>query len=765
MADLSLSVAFNAQDLQNAINSVVNKQYSIRGINVSSISQPLGTISASASQFEKSMDAANARVLAFGASASAILAVKSALQLLANSTIEVERSMVDINSILNLSVRSLGSFSSQIFSAANSVSVSFSDASRAALEFARQGLGLDETLKRTRDSLILAKITGMDFADSATAITAALNSFNRELITSSDLVDRLTNADANFAVSASDLAEGIKRVGSSASDANVSLNETISLITSAQQTTARGGAVIGNSFKTIFTRLGRSSVLSDLEKMGVATTDAAGKSLPLVQVLKNLAVTYDSLSDRQRNFVAELVGGVYQINILKATLGDVAKEGGVFESVMKTVENSAGSADARISQLNETISAKLIVNLNNATRLASSIGNKTIGPMFKGVLDQSKSGLEGAADLIDGEGIGSKIANGMLGALKGILQGPGAALFGFIAAKLAGNFGSFIGDSASNFLGLNSAAKKQAEIQGQILNYLQSNPAILQNIYNGSMTVAQGHMVILGHIKQQNALLSYQHDIASQIASVRPAAPSRPSGAPAGATPAAGFIPNFNSQMAGQMMENAGAREHGYTAGRAYKTTVHDGNGNAIPTFVNSREKVENFTTYEGRKATMVTPPNGFGKGTMRAAGGFVPNFFQKRNFGNMGFSRVQRNLALQGGLEDNDTIQVGNFKKVLAPKLSLKETPDQYEKRMISKYGYTDNSLLAYHGSASIDGYSGNDLVEVKSGRYDKESVMDKFYRAPAENANKDISGIKWNKFTRNRIELWIIYIKRFGK
>ena len=122
------------------------------------------------------------------------------------------------------------------------------------------------------------------------------------------------NADANFAVSASDLAEGIKRVGSSASDANVSLNETISLITSAQQTTARGGAVIGNSFKTIFTRLGRSSVLSDLEKMGVATTDAAGKSLPLVQVLKNLAVTYDSLSTRNTN--KDMIGKSYLCEVV-----------------------------------------------------------------------------------------------------------------------------------------------------------------------------------------------------------------------------------------------------------------------------------------------------------------------------------------------------------------------------------------------------------------------------------------------------------------
>lgn len=228
-------------------------------------------------------------------------------------------------------------------------------------------------------------------------------------------------------------------------------------------------------------------------------------------------------------------------------------------------------------------------------------------------------------DVIDGDGIGSKIANGMLGAIKGILQGPGAALLGYIVTKLTGNFGSFVGDSASSFLGLNTAAKQQSAIQAQITQYLQANPALLQSIYDGTVPIAAAQATILNNIKQQNALLSYQSNLAAQIAAYSAPAPG-PAPGPA-RTPAAGFIPNFNSQMAGQMMENAGAREHGYTAGRAYPTTVHDGNGNAIPTFVNSREKVENFTNSAGYKATMVTPPNGFGEGTMRAARGFVPNF------------------------------------------------------------------------------------------------------------------------------------------
>jgi UDP-glucose 4-epimerase len=55
----------------------------------------------------------------------------------------------------------------------------------------------------------------------------------------------------NFCNSAT---EAIKRVGSSASDVGVSFDQLIALVTSAQQVTARGGSVIGNSFKTIFNK-------------------------------------------------------------------------------------------------------------------------------------------------------------------------------------------------------------------------------------------------------------------------------------------------------------------------------------------------------------------------------------------------------------------------------------------------------------------------------------------------------------------------------
>ena len=79
---------------------------------------------------------------------------------------------------------------------------------------------------------------------------------------------------------------------------------------------------LGNSLKTIFQRLQRPEVLSQLEKLGVLTKDVAGNLLPVDQILISLARTYDTLAQSQQNQVTQLAAGVFQANIFKALLND-----------------------------------------------------------------------------------------------------------------------------------------------------------------------------------------------------------------------------------------------------------------------------------------------------------------------------------------------------------------------------------------------------------------------------------------------------------
>lgn len=94
------------------------------------------------------------------------------------------------------------------------------------------------------------------------------------------------------------------------------------LISKLSHITHKADVVASNSLKTIFTRLQKASVLGQLESLGVNVKDfSSGDSLPVIQILKNLAASFGKFSDTQRLNILELIAGVYQINVLKVLLG------------------------------------------------------------------------------------------------------------------------------------------------------------------------------------------------------------------------------------------------------------------------------------------------------------------------------------------------------------------------------------------------------------------------------------------------------------
>jgi TP901 family phage tail tape measure protein len=355
--NIIIDVGGNTRQLEKDIARVANQSINL---NVKGFGQPLGKISGQLGEFEKSLAASNARVIAFGASAGAIFAVERALTQTVKAAIQVEKSLADINVILGANTGTLRNFGAELFNIAKGTGQSFDVVSKAATELSRQGLGIEQTLKRTSDALILARLSGMDTVSTVEALTAAINSFSKSALDSSMIINKLAAVDAAFAVSSGDLAEAIKRVGSSAEDAGVSFDQLIAIVTSAQQITSRGGAVIGNSLKTIFTRLQRSDTLDALEQIGVVTKNAQGEILPLINILTSLSRTYDQLNSVQKSSIAETVGGVFQINVLKAALGDLSSEYSIFSRALQTSVGATDEAIARNEKLNETLDSLII---------------------------------------------------------------------------------------------------------------------------------------------------------------------------------------------------------------------------------------------------------------------------------------------------------------------------------------------------------------------------------------------------------------------
>ncbi len=602
------------------------------------LSPALGKISSKASEFQRSLEASNARVLAFGASAGALFTLRSAFNKLVESTVEVESSIAQINVLLNLSGSELAKFSTNLFKAANATSSTFSDAAKAAQEFSRQGLGVEATLKRTVSALTLAKLSGLSLEASVSSLTASLNGFGKEALTDIDIVNRLANVDAKFAVSSADLAEALKRVSSSASDAGVSFNQIISLVTAAQQVTARGGAVIGNSLKTILTRVQRPQVLEDLEAVGIAIRDLSGKKLPVIagpdqqSVLRNLAKSYDTLSSAQESFVAETVGGVYQINILKSLLGDLGNGFTIYDGAVKAAEQSTASAQKRIEALNNTIASQFIRTLNNLTSAASTVGNIVLAPTIRGgakFLDnftnfgrrfnpekgEDETTLIGHGSDALGKGLGNAIA------------GPGVQAVVFGLTKLFQKLITFVVTALKDVSGLNDKIHAQEAYQQRIVDLLQQQ----NNLYDSITSKAGGLAEVVTNTVVPK--LDYEKREQTAVQAVAAATIKR--------SKAGGHIPNLNtSDIYAEML---GAKQGGYNAGKIIGTSIANG-GSSISAIVNSAE-TKSAVKVGGKTYEFVNPPqnsmagrahmmasmaktgiNPYGLGQMGFGKGFVPN-------------------------------------------------------------------------------------------------------------------------------------------
>jgi TP901 family phage tail tape measure protein len=433
----------------------------------------LGRISGAADDFQKSLAAANARVLAFGLSVGILSGITRSFFGMVNATRSVEKSLTNINVILGASSANLAKFGDSLFKIASSTGQSFDVAAEAATEFARQGLGLQETLKRTRDALILVRLSGGDAASAVDSLTATINSFSKSALDSTKVVNQLANVDAAFAVSAGDLAEAIKRTGSTAQDAGVSFEELIALVATAREITGRSGQVIGNSFKTIFQRIQRPQVLAQLESLGVAIRDQNGEILPAIQLLQGLGSQYDSLTQDAKNYITQLGAGVFQSNVFRAILGDLAKgELANYNKALGIANNTTNEAIDRNEQLNKTLDALFITTGNNFKQFAATIGNagftNNVRPIFD-FLNKELTSISSDVAQTGGEAIGSKVALGIVDGLGKFFTGPGGAAIAIIFGKLLVNLVQFIPQALERTLVSSKAVESSFASQNSIL--------------------------------------------------------------------------------------------------------------------------------------------------------------------------------------------------------------------------------------------------------------------------------------------------------
>ncbi len=666
-ADIDLSV--NTQGVKrsldratNEINKVVNK---ISGKNVGfsvnekSFTQPLGRINASANEFTKSLEASNARVIAFGASVAILDGISNAFKSLVTEAVAFEKTLADINAVLSLSNSQIRSFGEGLFDAARNTAQGFNIAAEAALEFSRQGLSTEEVIKRTNDALILTRLTSLKAADAVAGLTAAVNAFGDAGLTTTDIIDKLSAVDVNFAVSSEDLINALQRAGAVAIDAGVEFDSLVGIVAALQQTTARGGAVIGNSLKTIFTRIQRPEALNQLEQMGIVVRDLSGAILPADKVLLNMSKTFDSLTQSQQSNVVQFSAGIFQANVFRAALKDLSKENSLHTQATKISADAAGEAARKNELLNKTVSALASQAGTNLQELAATIGQLAIGPQMADALEFVNERIEEIRGALGGgEEEGSTFGKGLVRGIGNVISGPAAIAFGAIFIKLFMNIAKFASNSMKDVLGVVSQKDRIKQMEDSIVDALSRNHNIQQSLNNLEGDRLAQEKFMLGIIEAQTDAMEQQRRIAQSLAGPLVAKGVSPDLGASG-----GLVPE-----ASRRKERKGAAMGGYGAGPIDSMRVQ-GVGDVV------YNKAETVKQFPGMKQPAIMPPENSRAGSVYqkafqgkhgfdpyASDGFVPNFATA-----MGKNLVmdKSKLTLFGGSMDIARATGVNYKEI----------------------------------------------------------------------------------------------------
>ena len=593
--------------MAQSFNASLNVSLNTASLNASTkqVKQALGRITGQASEFQKSLDASTARVFAFGATTAVLNGVTQSFKKLVSTTIEVEKRLIEVNSIFQATEASFNKFRNSIFQVAKETGQSFSTVADGAAELARQGLSAEETASRLKSALVLTRISGLDAEKSVKALTAAINGFESAGLKHTEIVNKMVAVDTAFAVSAQDLAEAFSRAGSTAEDAGVSFDQLLGLVTAVEQKTARGGAVIGNAFKSIFTRLARGTTIEDLKELGVQI-DATQTG---VQKLNALSNAIEGISDPTVvSKIKELAGGVFQINVVSAALKDLSSETGIFKEAAMTASNATNEAFEKNKALGESLADninKLVVGL---TSLAEKVGSMTFGPVLENLVGIATKFTEFLDTALDPEK-GNTFIKGFFKAIGTFLSGPAIVIFTTAFIKITKLIARFAGDGLKSLFQMGTQTERIAQIEGGIVGLLQRDATLRKQMESTTMSQAQKEQAVIAAIQRENALLTTQAQLMRNLASAAAARGVRGFNDTSGFTGRRGkrFNAGFRAEEAEAMM-----------LGASPSVKAHMGRGTiGGQKFIMNNQEIE-IPNFAGGRDSAVIP---------RYPKGFVPNY------------------------------------------------------------------------------------------------------------------------------------------
>ncbi len=188
--------------------------------------------------------------------------VVQAMKKAVSKSSELAKAQTELQIVTGKSNSEMQSLMSGYNALAQDLSVTTTDITSAADEWLRTGKSISDTEKLITDSTILAKIGQLDTAEATKYLTSMMKGFKVETDDVIGIVDRLNAVDMAAAVTSGGLAEAMSKCANSAEIANISMDSLVGYIAAVKEVTQDSDSVVGNAFKSMFSRMGNPNSIN-----------------------------------------------------------------------------------------------------------------------------------------------------------------------------------------------------------------------------------------------------------------------------------------------------------------------------------------------------------------------------------------------------------------------------------------------------------------------------------------------------------------------
>ncbi len=444
----------------------------------------------------------------------------------------MDSALTTINQTMGVSKQQLNDLGKGAIQVGTDLSTGAENVMDAVAVYANANETTESILEKSKPTVMLSNASGMATTEASSVIQAVTNQFKELEGQENRIVNSYEKISAGLAIDFKDgiigMSEAVQTSGSIAAEAGLSFEKYSAIVGKIQETTRLEGSQIGNTLKTTMARLSRSAsadpdvtaedrskAAAAYKSMGIDLYNDKGEYANLDDTLSTLASRWDTLTDAQKNYIAEQSAGTRGINVFNAMMSTYADAMKLAEEAMSDtdfIDETQDKYEQSIAAHGEELKVRMQQIWSNLLPADEVTGLMSVGSVVLDIISKIVEGVTKIGDSISfGHGsLFTALATGFGGmkvfdsirdytnesglslfeAFKGNFSGVGSVLskiipsfkssdgsksfsnlfnsglIGLVKNGTSGFFGDFLGgfkEGKKSFEGLEKTAKKSLE--------------------------------------------------------------------------------------------------------------------------------------------------------------------------------------------------------------------------------------------------------------------------------------------------------------